>query len=525
MNTIFTRISKRLAVWAVALCSCVVSAQDVSVPQKGLDSITPGEMKHHVYVLADDGMQGRDTPSPELDSAAAYIAGEFESYGLEKLTPENGYYQYFNVLRSKLSEPNTFSICTVGDSEEYRLKYDFVPMYTTANSKVDNKEVVFAGYGITAPEYGYDDYEGIDVQDKIVCMFKNEPQMDDSASVFEGLKSTDYSKIRLKTENALEHGAVGIIFLSDPTKPFRRPPNSWPSLMRNAPENAVPLTLEEHNDKKLVCMSVGRNLSNDLFEGSGMTPLSAFDAIDSTGAPCSMVLSGRTVTMQTMLDANPASVKNVAAMIRGSDPALQNEYIIIGGHYDHVGVQNNEIYNGADDNASGTAGVMEIAEAFACCGEKPKRSVIFIAFAGEEKGLFGSRFFASNPVPCKAGEIVAMLNMDMISRNDSNEVAIIGSKTSNFLKEANEKVNTRYVHMDLAYDMDRYFLQSDHYSFYKIGVPVLFYNTKDTPDLHRPTDDPEKIIPEKMSNIGKLVFSTAWITANSPEKPDYIKVR
>ena len=118
-----------------------------------------------------------------------------------------------------------------------------------------------------------------------------------------------------------------------------------------------------------------------------------------------------------------------------------------------------------------------------------------------------------------------MLNMDMISRNDSNEVAIIGSKTSNFLKEANEKVNTRYVHMDLAYDMDRYFLQSDHYSFYKIGVPVLFYNTKDTPDLHRPTDDPEKIIPEKMSNIGKLVFSTAWITANSPEKPDYIKVR
>jgi len=512
---------------AVLLISAnqIALSQSINVPDQGLKSITPKEMKAHVYYLADDRMKGRDTPSPELDSCAAYIANQFKSYGLEGVASPDNYFQYFNLGRTSLSSPNTFFLNQAGTEKEYRIKYDFVPMHNTANKKVANVKIVFAGYGITAPEYNYDDYNGIDAKGKVVLIFKNEPQINDSTSIFEGLKSTDHSKIRVKTENALEHGAVGIIFLPDPKKPFKRPPNSWPSLMRHAIKDAVPLTLEETETNKLVCVNIGKNLAKDILSETEYTCKRLFMEIDSTLSPCSFEIPDKTVTIQTSLSSHPIPVKNVAALIKGSDPVLKNQYIVIGAHYDHIGTQNGNVYNGADDNASGTSGVMEIAQAFSVCNPPPKRSVIFITFAGEEKGLFGSRYFAGHPVPCKAKDIVAMLNMDMISRNDSNEVAIIGSGTSNMLKKVNEQANKNYVHMKLAYDQERYFLNSDHYSFYKVGIPVLFYNTKDTPDLHRPTDDPEKIIPEKMAKIGKLVFSTAWIIANSPEKPDFIKIR
>ena len=230
------------------------------------------------------------------------------------------------------------------------------------------------------------------------------------------------------------------------------------------------------------------------------------------------------VTMETILEADRYPVHNVVGLWEGSDPVLKNEYIVIGAHYDHVGVRNDTVvYNGADDNASGTAGVMEIAEAFSKSPIKPKRSILFMAFAGEEKGLLGSRFYTDNPLfPIK--NTVAMLNMDMISRNDTNEVAIIGAKTSPDLKEINETANNNFG-MDLDYSQDKFFRRSDHYPFYSKNIPVLFYFAKENPDLHKPTDDPEKIIPEKMATVGKLVFSTAWIVANRDQRPDFTEVK
>jgi Zn-dependent M28 family amino/carboxypeptidase len=166
---------------------------------------------------------------------------------------------------------------------------------------------------------------------------------------------------------------------------------------------------------------------------------------------------------------------------------------------------------------------MEVAEAFASSKTRPKRSILFLTFSAEEKGLYGSRHFTNEPLfPIE--NIVAMLNMDMISRNDSNEVAVIGTPSSSDLKAVIEKANES-VGMSLAYDQERYFLQSDHYPFYRKGIPVLSFNTKDTPDLHRPTDDPEKTNPEKMARIGRIVFATAWMVANRAERPGFTKFR
>ena len=493
------------------------------VPKEGIESITPEEMKAHVYYLASDEMKGRNTPSPELDTCAAYIAREFRSYGLKPVGTDNSYYQTFNTLRTRLGESNTLVLMTPQGTAPYQLKNDFVPLHVTANQKISDVPVIFAGYGITAPEYDYDDYNGIDAKGKIVLIFINEPQEKDSTSIFEGSKSTDHSKIRVKVENAIDHGAIGILLASNPLSRSRRPPNYWPNLMRNAPKNAVPLTMEESTGKKIVCVRIGKKLANGLLEGTGKTLLELHQQIDTSLRPQSFEIPDMTITIETCLDADAFPTHNVVGYLEGGDPAFKDELIIIGGHYDHVGTSGEDVYNGADDNASGTAGVMEIAEAFTKCPTRPNRSILFMAFSGEEKGLFGSRFYVDSPLfPIE--NTVAMLNLDMISRNDTNEVAIIGAPTSPDLKAINEKANEN-VGMKLAYDQERYFLQSDHYSFYRADIPVLFYNTRETPDLHRPTDDPEKIIPVKMANIGKLIFSTAWMVANRTERPNFVKVR
>ena len=504
----------------LALMPLALLSQEV--PKEGVVSITPQEMKAHVYYLASDAMKGRNTPSPELDTCAAYIAREFASYGLKPVGANKFYYQPFNVLKASLSEPNSFTLTTAKGDTSYEIKNDFVPLHLTANRKI-TAPIIFAGYGITAPEYNYDDYQNINAKGKIVLIFTNEPQENDSTSVFDGAKDTDHSKLMIKVENAMDHGAVGLVLVSTPIHRFRRPPNPWPSLMRSAPEDAIPLTLEEKADKRIVSVRIGKKLADDLLAGTGYTYEQIHQKIDKTLVPQSFDISGKTITMETELNAERFPTQNVVGFWEGSDPILKNEIVVIGAHYDHVGVANDSVYNGADDNASGTAGVMEVAEAFTKCKTHPRRSVLFMTFAGEEKGLFGSRYYTDDPIfPIE--NVAAMLNMDMISRNDTNEVAIIGSMSSPDLKAINEKCD-KSIGMKLDYDQDRFFLQSDHYSFYRKNIPVLFYFSKDTPDLHRPSDDTEKIIPEKMSRIGRLVFSTAWTVANQTERPDFVKFR
>jgi hypothetical protein len=510
-----------IGIGALLFISAGLTAQ--TVPEQGLQSITPQEMRDHVYYLASDRMQGRDTPSPELDSCAAYIAREFASCGLRPAGPGGTYFQTFNLLKTRLSEPNAVTLIANGTEKSYRLKNDFVPLHVTANLRLEKTPVVFAGYGITAPEYKYDDYRNIDASGKVVFIFTGEPQAKDSASVFSGASPTDYSKLHMKVENALDHGAVGIIVVTTPNRRFRRPPNSWPSLMRNAPANAVPLTVESKTGSEIVAVQAGRALADDLLTGSGRTLEELYNTIDASLTPQSMNLENVLVSMETNLAATIQTTQNVAGLWEGSDPELKNELVIIGGHYDHVGVSNGEIYNGADDNASGTTGVLEVAEAFAQSPERPRRSILFMAFAGEEKGLFGSRYYTANPLFPLEGT-VTMLNMDMISRNDTNQIAIVASKSSTDLNAINEACNKK-VGLTLLYDSDRFFTNSDHYPFYRKKIPVLFYFSKPTPDLHKPTDDPDKIIPEKMAIVGRLVFSTAWTVANRTERPLFTGTR
>jgi len=497
------------------LCSAHLMAQ--SGLKKALHSITSEELYTHVATLADDAFKGRDTPSPELDSAAAYVAGEFNAAGL--FGPNGQTYQTFHTLRARLGDRNTLTLTKNGIETPFRLKNDFVPLSETGNDSIQNAPVVFAGFGITAPEYGYDDYAGIDAKGKIVVIFTGEPQEQDTASVFAGGRATDYSKLRVKAENAIHHGAIGIILAGSPHRRFRKPPNYWPSLMRNAPEGGVPLKMEKTTGPRLLAVRVGKKVPAALFEGCDKTLIELYDAINTDLKPRSFDLTDVAVSMATTLDTDRYPTHNVWAYLEGSDPVLKDELVVIGGHYDHVGQRNGEIYNGADDNASGTSGVIEIAEAFAMLDVKPKRSMLFMTFTGEEKGLFGSYWYTDHPL-VEMEKTAAMFCMDMISRNDTNAVVIIGDQCSKTLTATCEAANAE-IGMEMT-KTSEWFFQSDHYPFYKKGVPVLFFNSGDTEDLHKPTDDVEKIIPEKMQRIARLVFLTAYKTANAAERPDYI---
>lgn len=501
----------------------LVSSQ-IPVPQNGIDAISAEEMLSHVTYLASDEMKGRDTPSPELDKCANFIADYFRAVGLKYVVNSNDNYQHFSLLKTRLAGEQKFSLIIDGVETTYQIKDDFVPLHLAANRTV-TAPVVFAGYGISAPEYKYNDYESIDAKGKIVLVFTSEPQEKDSASVFNGIKETDHSKLNDKVINAIDHGAVGFIFVTNPNSRFRRPPNNWPSLMKSAPEDAIPFTLGEKEENKIVAVRIGKKLADDLMSVSGKTMEEIYQAIDNDLKPRSIELPGITASITTSLECDSFKTQNVIAFLEGSDPVLKHEIVVIGGHYDHVGTRNDTIvYNGADDNASGTAGVMAIARAFTSSEQRPRRSVLFMCFAGEEKGLFGSRYYTGTDPLFPIEKTVAMLNMDMICRNDTSAVIVYGGTRSPYLKEVVTKANEN-IKLKLDFNDDARVGGSDHVPFFRKDIPYLFFNTGMHADYHQPTDTVEKIDPEKMARIARVVFGSAWQLANMEEKPKLVEIK
>jgi len=516
------RLFMLLLLTAAGFISNVTS--QILIPPAGLEAISADEMLSHVKLLASNEMKGRDTPSPELDSCANYIKNYFKSLGLKPITLKDNYYQDFFLLKTRLAGEQKFALSIKGVEKTYNIKDDFVPIYFAANREV-TAPVVFAGYGITAAEHHYDDFQNIDVKGKIVLVFTNEPQEKDSTSLFNGVKETDHSKLSEKVLSAIDHGAVGFIAVTNPGHRFRRPPNPWPSLMRSAPEEAIPFTLGEKEQNKIVAVRIGKQLAEDLMSISGQTLEQIHQRIDNELKPQSMELPGVIATVATHLASDSFKTQNVVAFWEGADPKLKNEIVVIGAHYDHIGAKDDTtIYNGADDNASGTAGVMAVAKAFANCKGRPKRSILLMCFAGEEKGLFGSRFYAGTDPLFSIEKTVTMLNLDMIGRNDTSAVEVMGCTRSPDLKEvflkANEAVNLKF-----KFSNDKRIGGSDHASFFRKDIPFLAFNTGTHEDYHRPTDTVEKIIPEKMAQVARVVFASAWLIANMEDRPKLVELK
>ena len=532
-------MKRRVIFSAVLLAVATVSAQQ---PAPGIDTIRKEEMKADLFFLAGDSMRGRLTDTPENAMAADWIASRFERLGLTPAGDGGTFFQKYELVTAAIGPENRLTAGeVVARSGEH-----FYPTRFSASGTATG-ELVFAGFGIASSERAYDDYRG-DVKGKIVLVIDHEPGERDPASPFDGIVTSQVSDPLRKALAAQASGAAGILFVSDVHNHEaqgafdRSAVNYWPERAPRIPRYMLGSWVDR---VRIPAVQISPALAEQLLSRSGKTLADLSKAAETVRGSAPVPVPGVRVELTTSVIRTKIADRNVVAMIEGSDPALRDELVIVCAHYDHDGVNGEQILNGADDDGSGTIGVLEIAEAYALAaqnGQRPRRSVLFAAWNSEERGLFGAWAYTENPIRPLA-KTVAVLNMDMIGRNEeapeggggrfrgldvqtaesnANAVNIIGTTRSASLKSVIEGANSGIgLTLRLRYDNNASQLmrRSDHWPFLNTGVPAVWVHTGLHPDYHTANDDPARINYEKMEKITKLVHQASWILATAPARP------
>jgi len=472
------------------------------------------EYMSYVRFLASDDMKGRATGSPELDECAAYIAKQFRAMHLQPIDGKS-YYQDFDVTTSaKLGSHNRMSIEEGAKRAAFTLQQDFVPLNLSSPGEV-SAPLAFAGYGITAPEYNYDDYNGIDAKGKIVVILRHEPQEFDDKSIFEGKVYTAHSQIFAKATNAKIHGARAIIFVND-----------VPAHPKDKDELDAFGTTEGPANAGIGFVQITFAAASQWFKDAGKNLEDIEKGIDADLKPRSFDFpSGTRVDLNVDVKRETKRVHNVGAYW----PGETNEYVIIGAHYDHLGLGGQfslapsltgTIHHGADDNASGTAGVIELAHWFS--GQpKHKRGILFLTFAGEELGLLGSSYYVNHPeLPLE--NAVAMINLDMIGRVRDQKIFIGGVGTGTTFQKLIDQASGQYhYHSDLS---EAGYGSSDHTSFTTKQVPVLFFFSGLHADYHKPSDTWDKIDAPEAVKLLAMISGVMTRLADDPGRPTFVRV-
>lgn len=514
------------------------------------ERITAEGMKKILYVIASDEFAGRDTPSPGLDKTAQFIADRLKKLKVRPAGDKGSYFQRIALTRTAFDREN--SAARLG-GRQFRLGEDFLPA-ARAGGEAEGP-VVYAGYGWVVRSQNINPYEGLDVRDRVVVVSGDGFAPPPGVSVGR-LKPGDWES---PISYAQKNGARALVLV--PRNFDRRWRFGTLSLGRafyTVPglEN-MPADEEEEEPaapvpaKGLVSVIPSRAMLDALFAGEqldGAAVLRFAQAAPGGAQPAAFALSAdKRLSLSVKLSVTEAHTQNVVGVLEGKDAKLKKEYVALGAHYDHVGTSGatgcrpvgaDSICNGADDDGSGTTGLLAMAEAFSK-GPRPRRSILFVWHTGEEKGLWGSEYYTRYPtVPL--GQVVTQLNIDMIGRSkkegDTNpvnsmltgpdEIYVIGSRMmSTQLGELSEAVNREYLglkynyHYDEPNDPERLFYRSDHYNYAKHGVPIVFWFDGVHEDYHQPGDSPDKIDYAKMQSIVRTVFVLASELANAPARP------
>jgi hypothetical protein len=490
----------------------------------GSDGIRAEDLRRDVTYLASDELTGRETGQPGIRKAEKYIAREFKKAGLVPLPGLDDYWVDFSLYRSGYDEGGTsVKLNLDGRSRQGRPGVDFKPFSFSDEGKIEGP-VVFAGYGITAPEHAYDDYDGLDVEGKIVLVLRHEPAENDPASSFDGASSSRHALFTAKATNAQAHGARGMLLVTDPA-------NHGPdddlrlggTLRLTKPKRRNPA--DEDSSEPFLALHVSQEMAASLVASAGHTLAALQRAVDDGASPSTLALEGVSARVAVKRSGviEKIRARNVVGFLEGRDPVLADEWIVIGGHHDHVGAHPGEgdtIYNGADDNASGTSGVIALARAFASGSEKPRRSILFVTFSAEEKGLLGSRALVGQQlIPVE--KIVFMLNIDMIGRNPERSLELVGDGYTNGLREIVETVN-RGTGLELGFAGAAYAGNSDHDAFFDEEIPFLFFFTGTHEDYHQPGDHAEKLDYERMESILRLAHGVVRRLSDADAPPRFI---
>jgi len=476
--------------------------------QRGADTITASQLKDYLTFIASDEMEGRDTPSRGLDTTAKFLAMNLSRWGFKPAGDDGSFFQKIALRRDYLEKAETKVLL---GGQTLVLGDDYIPYSRPANISAP---LVFAGSGWFVKSKNIDAYKGIDAKGKIAIVVSPPDGLPRGITRADltGKRGEDYMTA---SEYAQKQGVVGLVFIPD----FQYLAN-WDRNRSRLTERGVTRVEKFQtsasanpavNPVQLPQIVVAPRVANALFQGEKQSATAIFDSIYSSKMADSFELNPEkqlSLTIKTKFDS--LATQNVVAVFEGSDPVLKDEYVAVGAHYDHVGVgvpvNGDAIYNGADDDGSGTTALLAMAEALAKAPKRPKRSVLFVWHAGEEKGLWGSRYFTDYPT-IPLDKIVTQINIDMIGRSKKegdtntrnanlsgpNEVYVIGSKMmSTELGELTETVNKDYLNIAFNYryddptDPNRFFFRSDHYNYAKKGIPIVFFLTATTRTITAP---------------------------------------
>lgn len=476
--------------------------------------INKNNIKLNLSFLASDELEGREATTRGEQLAALYITTQLNRNGVKPFFGDSSYLQPFDVNVSSYDESSYFSFEN-DTTTRFGFPDDF--FVDSRNSSIEVNEtakIVFAGYGITAPEYKYDDYSGLDVKGKIVLVIDGEPANDDS-TFFNGDKPSKYENARTKVQIAKEHGAAGII--STLNKQFEA---RWDFIKNFFARPSYSIAENDSENKEnFISLYVRASVVKNILKQQEYTyeNLEA-KALKGEALPYFDLKGEFQAKIKKNTDVKVAN--NIVGVIEGNDPVLKNEYVAIGAHYDHLGVQDGKIYNGADDDGSGTVTVMEVAKAFAKSHDN-KRSILIVFHTGEEKGLLGSSYLTDHLDLIKQKKVVAQVNIDMVGRESVDSIYSIGSdKLSSEMKPLVEEVDANSVKMVLNYkyddpnDPNRFYYRSDHYNYAKHGIPIVFFFDDMRKDYHRDSDEVDKINFEKLRKMAVLVYCVADKIAN-----------
>jgi hypothetical protein len=509
--------STHLLVPALVVSCCVLLAAPAE--------IAPDAVLQHIKFLSSDDLKGRANGSPELETAGDYVARQFKAAGLQPGGSSNDWFQPFQLIAGlTIGSGNRLSLSVKGRTVNFMLGVSYYPLSSPSNEDAANASsdlrgipLVFAGYGLAAPDAGYDDYSGIDVTGKAVLVFSHEPQERDSNSRLNGVRPMPQTTLESKAAAARNKGAKMLLVIGDPTHKVDDAPYGLFSSDPDSEDHGIPvLRLRRVDAQPLIDAwqldAAARQIDGDLMPRSRDLPDAKADYTEH-------------------LAKNRRTVRNVIGVLPGGDTARAKEAIVIGAHYDHVGMggrlsvteKTGEIHNGADDNASGTASIIEIAKAAVADRNRFPRTLVFVAFAGEERGLLGSAHYVSAPlVPIE--RTIAMLNLDMVGRaNGSVDVSGLEAAPS---MESDLAAAIKASGASLAVKREGPGAgRSDDYNFIVHRIPAINFFTGFHSDYHRPGDDWQKIDAAGTSQVARLAFELAAALANRTARPEFVSTQ
>lgn len=530
------------------LVAAAVVAQDPD-PAPGVESIRAADLEADVRFLAGDSLRGRLTDTPGNRVAADFIASRFARLGLAPAGSDGTHFHRFDLLTTALGPDNALQVAGLGESG-FELGEAFHPDPASASATAAGV-VVFVGFGIDAPTLDHDDYRTADLAGAVALMLNHEPGEFRPDSPFDGTFRSEESRLVRKVLAAQARGASAVLVAPDvhnhagggPARPMSA---MWPVRPPRVPRYQLASRVEAVN---IPVVHVSGELAERIAESAGQSFDELAEAAERSGGVAAVPLAGPLVEVTASVRRTTVPNRNVVGLIEGADAERRDEWIVIGAHYDHDGADGSVVYNGADDDASGVAGLIEIAEAYRAAargGDRPRRSILLAAWNSEEQGLLGAWAYTEAPLHPLA-RTVAVVNMDMIGRDEEvprvggarfrglepqsaadnrNAVNVLGYSRSPDLRRAVERANratgldVRFRYDDSASNLLR---RSDQWPFLHRGVPAIFVHTGLHPDYHTERDTPDKLRYDKMARIVRMVHQLSWDLAEAPDRPAYVR--